>query len=410
MKLSGTKVMAGTLGWVFTLALSLGCSAPAPESDPAPGSGHEAPLDPREGSLGKADDLGFSIADQCGMLSLANSLDADQLSGDVGLHRTSANSLVSYRAGADDTLGTDDDQFIDSIEELDAVYWIGPVALGKLGDHVSDNALSCPRTFRLVNWNVENLFNDKDDSDTFAPETILDPAEYAAKLQATAPVIRSLDADVFVLPEVENQAVADDLAEAAGDFEQSVVSDGNDPRGIDIAVMSRLPILRVKSHAGSKFQGLDGTTYKFSRDCFEVHLVAGAKHVIVLGVHLKAMIGAANDRKREAEGQQIRRIALDLEERYPEALLFVVGDFNTTPDSLAQQYIVGDTYTNVSDFVPEDWRYSYVYKGDRRMIDNQILNPRALEALFPNSVYMPHSEAIESASDHYPISVKYRRF
>ena len=67
-----------------------------------------------------------------GMLRVANELTFEQLDDDVALNRRSATSITEFRAGADELLGTADDQYIATIAELDALYWMGPANLWRV--------------------------------------------------------------------------------------------------------------------------------------------------------------------------------------------------------------------------------------------------------------------------------------
>jgi len=51
---------------------------------------------------------------------------------DVPLDKRAAQNLVAFRLGADGVAGTADDDAFESIEEVDAVKWVGPVALNRL--------------------------------------------------------------------------------------------------------------------------------------------------------------------------------------------------------------------------------------------------------------------------------------
>lgn len=59
----------------------------------------------------------------------------------------------------------------------------------------------------------------------------------------------------------------------------SILIDGNDPRLIDLAVLSRHPIVRVRSNQHLR----SGNSYRFSRDCLEVELDVGGSplHLLV---------------------------------------------------------------------------------------------------------------------------------
>lgn len=81
---------------------------------------------------GKAD----SLVDECTLaeiLTLVNNpaLDASAYKG-MGLHSRAASNIVAYRNGADGLAGTDDDEVIDTLRELDDISFVGPKALEQL--------------------------------------------------------------------------------------------------------------------------------------------------------------------------------------------------------------------------------------------------------------------------------------
>jgi hypothetical protein len=67
-----------------------------------------------------------------GMLRVANELDHTALDVDVALDRRAADSIIAHRAGVDTLLGTADDQYVDSIAELDSLYWLGAAMLWRI--------------------------------------------------------------------------------------------------------------------------------------------------------------------------------------------------------------------------------------------------------------------------------------
>ena len=64
-------------------------------------------------------------------------VDADRLI-DKGLHTRAAQNIVEHRVGADGLSGTEDDEYFDSIEAVDDVYFVGPVAMQQLAGAVED--------------------------------------------------------------------------------------------------------------------------------------------------------------------------------------------------------------------------------------------------------------------------------
>ncbi len=64
-------------------------------------------------------------------------VDADRLI-DSGLHTRAARNIVERRVGPDGLSGTDDDEYFQSIEAVDDVYYVGPVAMQQLANAVDD--------------------------------------------------------------------------------------------------------------------------------------------------------------------------------------------------------------------------------------------------------------------------------
>ena len=113
---------------------------PACAGEPEPAAADDA-VDGEDDSFGagKAD----GGVEACPVLKLANSADFDTLDDDVKLNRKAAEGIVAHRVGVDGTLGTADDQWFASMAELDAVKFVGPVALDRLEDYVADEGITC---------------------------------------------------------------------------------------------------------------------------------------------------------------------------------------------------------------------------------------------------------------------------
>lgn len=269
-----------------------------------------------------------------------------------------------------------------------------------------------PLPISVLNWNVHNLENDKDDSG--APgETIVSTTEYNTHRKAVGAVLNELDADVVLLTEVENQAVLNDLnnLELGGKYVATSLIDGNDYRGVDIAVLSKYPIDSVVSHKDEPFtlNGTAGPNYYFSRDCPEIHIQFNGRKMVFLGVHFKAK---SNDDpvKRLAEAQRTRAIANGLAKQDPSRAIVILGDFNDTPDSDPYLAVVGDgatKFTDVTLSVPSADRWSYTFQGKRELIDYQIVNPVLAPMIEMQSATIRHSTNVDAASDHSPVFASY---
>jgi hypothetical protein len=116
-----------------------------------------------DGALDRhGDSLELSAADIAMVLDLVNypGTTFEVLDQHVRLDRRAAHNIVTYRDGPDGLSPTDDDLLFDTIEELDAIPYVGPSALGKLRDHA---AASPPPSSELVDgvffrgWEAESV-------------------------------------------------------------------------------------------------------------------------------------------------------------------------------------------------------------------------------------------------------------
>lgn len=264
------------------------------------------------------------------------------------------------------------------------------------------------KTLRIATFNVENLFSRLAFADDMPADDRLignyafdDPAELKLarriveaaasddKRQLTALALNAAQADVVCLQEVDNKealevfyqrylkrliepavaadkrALRQEMARAGQGVDESrlfavdkrhyfdwrVVVDGNDGRGIDVAVMSKLPI-SIKTHAHRTFQELevwsdDLRGYRdrsggrerrlgpndrvFMRDCLEIDLKLNGRPLTLYACHFKSMHPSRDGTRpyRRAEALAVRRI---IEERFGrdarDANWVICGDLN----------------------------------------------------------------------------------
>lgn len=162
--------------------------------------------------------------------------------------------------------------------------------------------------------------------------------------QMTALAIADADADILCLQEIDNMAALQAfeygyLYRMVGNgYRQKYLVEGNDSRGIDVAVLMReetrdgqkIELRDIKSHAMATYRDFDlfdeeiGKTNRlddkiFKRDCLEVDLSIGGVPLTVYVVHLKSMGGGregldgrhATMPVRRAETLAVRRIIED---------------------------------------------------------------------------------------------------
>lgn len=220
-------------------------------------------------------------------------------------------------------------------------------------------------SLRLATFNIENLMT-RFDFTGFRNQTrrdramqlfdVRDEATYQAlesarmlastddTRQLSALAIADADADILCLQEVDNMAALQAfeygyLYRMVGNgYRHKYLVEGNDSRGIDVAVVMReetldgekIELVDIRSHAARTYRDFDLFNDElaltnaiddkiFKRDCLELDLRIGGKPFTLFVTHLKSMSNAreATDARlgtmpvREAEVRAIRRIIED---------------------------------------------------------------------------------------------------
>lgn len=168
----------------------------------------------------------------------------------------------------------------------------------------------------------------------------------------TAMVIRDVAADVVGVVEAESRPALRLFTEAmlkkvGGDpYDQVMLVDGNDDRGIDVGLLTRkrYPLAEIRSHVFDT----DAEGVVFSRDCCEFHLeLRGGGRLVVLVNHLKSKgYGSRDDptgeRRRTRQATRIASIYRSLR-REGHRQVAVVGDFNDSPGSACLKPLLSGT-------------------------------------------------------------------
>jgi endonuclease/exonuclease/phosphatase family metal-dependent hydrolase len=282
------------------------------------------------------------------------------------------------------------------------------------GSGGSGGSLPPPKPLSVLNWNVHQFF---DSIPTGASgELVLSATDYKKKREAVGAVLASLDADVVALAEVETKPILDDLN--GNELQNRYVSvnlvEGNDPRGIDVAVMSKIQPDKVVSHKDDLFtHPQTHAPYRYARDCLEVHITHNGRRMAFLAVHFKAKAPPDDPDKRYAEAFHTREIADKLLAEDPARVVIVLGDFNDVPGSAPVGAIAGageTAFVDAATFAPEP-RYSFNFNGTLELIDHQFMSPLGAKLLDDSSVVLKHGAGIDDgskyASDHAPLFAVY---
>ncbi|MFN6963214.1 MAG: endonuclease/exonuclease/phosphatase family protein [Pyrinomonadaceae bacterium] len=168
-------------------------------------------------------------------------------------------------------------------------------------------------------------------------------------IQNTARVIKAVDADVLCVVEVDDRIALRRfneqlLRKEKIEYPHAMLIDGNDERGIDVGLLSRFPIAKIRSHIDDSYKSSNGRSYRiFSRDCAEYSLDIGAGRPLhVLCNHLKSKgygSPASSDAKRKRQADRIVDILASYD--LTAELVVVAGDLNDTPSSKPLAKLLG---------------------------------------------------------------------
>ncbi len=267
------------------------------------------------------------------------------------------------------------------------------------GDAGTDFEPPPPTTFRMMTWNVENLFDEYNDPAT--DDTVVTRSEADARLDEVAKVIKAAGIpEVIALQEVENLQMLKRLADRLGSGLNTVLVDANDPRGIDVGLITKFPVTRHASHAGENVYDLteQGKYYRYARDCLEVHLDVGGHPLVVLVNHLVSKASSGSDSKRQAEAAKTRDIADFLRAEEPRRAVIIAGDMNDTPDSPPlKQFLRTPDFVDVAASSPCTFKFgASCFRYDYLLPDKHTAETRA-------DIKVIKTSDATKASDHSPV-------
>jgi endonuclease/exonuclease/phosphatase family metal-dependent hydrolase len=273
---------------------------------------------------------------------------------------------------------------------------------------------SAPRSsFTVATYNVENLFDDHDDPYAEDEKTIPEtkPRE---EVEALGRVILSLDADVLALQEVESRGVLRKFKNGllkAMEYGDPVHYEGNDRRGIDVALLSNVPVGQVTSYRHLTFATDQGKSARFSRDLIRVRVHPSAEFWFDLFVvHLKSGSQAEDRDKREAEARKVREIVDEALAQDAGYRCIVLGDFNDHRESRTLKTIEGEGNEKLfcpSDSLPEEEKFTFFRNGKKARFDYILCSPSMRELYMEQSVRVVGGADADSASDHKPLAATF---
>ncbi|MBX2853006.1 MAG: endonuclease/exonuclease/phosphatase family protein [Phycisphaeraceae bacterium] len=289
-------------------------------------------------------------------------------------------------------------------------------------------ALGKPVT--VMSYNVENMFDVFDDPYSDDDGVAV---KRRGEIVAIAKAIAAADADVVVFQELENehllQGMVDTFLKDQG-YEYVACQRTNSGRGINLGVISKLPIKRLTSHRFKTLTHPDapGRAWKFARDAMQVTLDVDGKELHLFNVHLKSNSSRNGDPNskfwRTAEAMALKGLIREMFKKDPDALVVALGDFNsnieTRPEQVrpwpATEYIrkpeadgtqlLNDAHDEIDDYdkrvtIPGSGRYPAA------IFDYIYASPKLHTMFVKGSAKVINDPKLVKGSDHYPVYATY---
>ncbi len=256
------------------------------------------------------------------------------------------------------------------------------------------------KSFLVVSYNVENLFDTinspqfSDDEFTPSGAKAWTYDRYKKKLNDLARVVLSIPGKklpaVIGLSEIENRQVLEDLANQRGLRKgkyEIVHEDGQDPRGIDCALLYRPDLFKYKSHEYVPIADPVDPDYLY-RSILHVHGKGpdgSSLHIFVN--HWKSRSGGEleTERQRMFSAITLRKQMDLLMARESDFKVIVMGDFNDEPTNRSltnglsalnkrRNIQMGDYYNLFYDLHNIEGKGTYNYQGKWNMLDQIIVS------------------------------------
>jgi len=213
----------------------------------------------------------------------------------------------------------------------------------------------------------------------------------------TASAVKGINVDVLALQEIEAmdtlKKFSAQLLKRHG-FKYKCLIDANDPRFIDVAVLSKYPFDYIRTYQFDRTP--NNRSYVFSRDCLEVGIQLPSGTVLPIFVnHFKSMMGGREKTMARRKLQAERAVQI-LNTRFnnnPGAASWVLlGDLNDyMPSSGLDPLLSQPWLENVIQRLPaqERWTHYYAKRKDYRQLDYILLSQSLASS---NAGVVPHIE------------------
>ncbi|WP_299666124.1 endonuclease [uncultured Polaribacter sp.] len=260
-------------------------------------------------------------------------------------------------------------------------------------------------------YNVENLFDTKDDPKTFDDDFTSNGKHkwtykrYQVKVKKLGSVISQLGMNrskyppaIVGLVEVENEKVVTDLVNSSNlkRHHYGVVHhDSPDERGIDVALLYNKQMFELMhSETFPVFLKNERGERDYTRDILKVsgNLHGELVHILVNHWSSRREGAAETEHKRITAAETARAIIAQITATHFDAKIIVMGDFNDDATSTSLKTLVSDDFINpMESMLDPEKTGSLTYNGKWNLFD-QILFSKNFSEKKAGKFYFKHAE------------------
>jgi len=253
-------------------------------------------------------------------------------------------------------------------------------------------------------------------------ETIKDPER-----KYTASAIKDTGADIIGLQEIENlDTLKSFQSNFVKQYNYQYLIDGNDPRLIDVGVLSKFEAKHLVTHQFDK----NGSSRIFSRDCLELEFDLSGTPFTLFVNHFKSMLGGRSQtmKRRQDQSERVVQIVKDKFGNSPENENFIIiGDLNDYLPSTGLHPLLGEPWLEnvIATRLPAGDQWTHWYESEKSVsqLDYILLskriannNPGAMPVIIRNGLakkatqytglrYSGIGASRPAASDHCPVAI-----
>lgn len=258
---------------------------------------------------------------------------------------------------------------------------------------MTDSSVKQKNQYSIAFYNVENLFDTKDDPNTLDNDFTensdrkWNESRFKKKVKKIGRVISNIGYNeighppvIIGVAEIENAFVLRKLAESKflKDKNYDIVHvDSPDERGIDTALLYRSDFFKVihsKAHT-VLLTNLEGER-DFTRDILQVHGMLEGESVHILVNHWPSRRAGTEETafRRMQVAKRVREIIALISSEEPDARIIIMGDFNDDPKSESIKHLVSNDLYNPMELLLTNEDGSASYRGEWNLFDQIILS------------------------------------